>query len=320
MPPRLALAAMGTRFEVVLAGGPDAFLRAAGDAALAEIEQWDRRLSLFRPDSTLAHVNRHADAGPLAVDDELFELLVACRDLHAATAGAFDPTVAPLMRALGLHTHDQRHRPPGGVPPLEAVGFNAVDLDASRRTIRFTRPGMALDLGSIAKGHALDAAADVLRDAGVECAMLQGGTSGVVAIGAPPGLESWRVRLPPPLQGRAGEGLASAQPGPRVPLVARLRDLALSVSAPGGRVVQGPDGPVTHVLDPRTGRPARVASVAAVTAPLARDADAWSTALLVDPGLAARAPATLGWAIGRDGAWTTGGLWIEAPAGVAEVS
>ncbi len=325
MPLRLAVDAMGTRFEAVLAGGPEPLLLAAGEAALHEIVQWDRRLSLFRPDSTLAHVNRSAADGPVAVDAEMFELLCACRDLHAATGGAFDPTVAPLMRALGLHA---RHaHADDAIAPIEArqrVGFDLVNLDADRRTVRFARPGVSLDLGSIAKGHALDAAAELLRQAGVPCALVHGGTSGVVAIGAPPGQIAWRVRIPlPPPTVPSGAGAAThGSAGADVPtLVAHLCDRALSVSAPAGRTAPGPGGIVTHVLDPRTGQPARGAAVVGVTAPRARDADAWSTALLVDFVLTARAPATLGWGVGDGRGWRIGGvrdLVIDSPECVAE--
>lgn len=308
MPVRLAADAMGTRFEVVLAGGPEAWLHAAGESALREIEQWDRRLSLFRSDSTLSHVNRGAGRGPVRVDGEFLELLAACRDVHAATGGAFDPTVAPLMRALGLHAC-QAHAW-GRIAESEAreaVGFHLVELDESRRTVRFAREGVALDLGSIGKGHALDAAGGVLREAGVRCAFIQGGTSGAVAIGTPPGRDGWCVRIPSPDGG----------PGLRV----RLRDRALSVSSPSGRSVRGPEGVVTHVLDPRTGRPAAGQGVVVVTGPRARDADAWSTALLVDPTLRERVPPALGVGIHAGGVWRTAGdadLEIEVGAGVRE--
>jgi thiamine biosynthesis lipoprotein len=295
MPVRLAADAMGTRFEVVLAGGPVGWLRAAGESALREIEQWDRRLSLFRSDSTLSHVNRAAGRGPVRVDGEFLELLAACRDVHAATGGAFDPTVAPLMRALGLHAC-QAHAsgPIAESEARRAVGFHLVELDESGRTVRFAREGVALDLGSIGKGHALDAAAGVLREAGVRCAFIQGGTSGAVAIGTPPGRDGWCVRVPVP------------DSGP--PLRVSLRDRALSVSSPSGRSVHGPEGVVTHVLDPRTGRPAAGPEVVVVTGPRARDADAWSTALLVDPTLRERVPPTLGVGIHARGSWRVAGV------------
>jgi thiamine biosynthesis lipoprotein len=187
------------------------------------------------------------------VDGDTFALLERCLELTRASGGAFDVTVGGLMDALGFHASDA---------PAAACGADALLLDPERASVRFARPGLSLDLGGVAKGHALDLAASVLREHGVERALLHGGTSTAIALGAPPGADAWRVAI-----GR----------GPDAP-IALLRDAALSVSATGGR---RNDAGAPHVLDPRTGLPVdeRV-STAAVIAPSARDADAWSTALL----------------------------------------
>ena len=105
---RLALHAMGTRFELVLEGendGPltEAHLRAAGEEALEEVELLDARLSLFRRDSLLSHIQRNAATQPVGIDPDTFSLFELCADVCSASQGAFDPTVAPLMRAYGLH-------------------------------------------------------------------------------------------------------------------------------------------------------------------------------------------------------------------------
>ena len=248
---RLATWAMGTRFELVLDGdGPG--LRAAGEAALAEVEECDRLLSLFERDSLVSHLNRWAAERPVRVDLDTFDLLATCADIHAASGGAFDVTVAPLMESHGF-----RPERSGG-----AVGGDRIDLDPTARTVRFAREGLRLDLGAIAKGHALDLAAAVLRESGVESALLHGGTSTVVALGAPPGLDGWRVAL---------------EPGDDAPC-AVLRDEALSVSAQHGRTNARGQG---HVMDPRRASPAETTDVVAVVAPSARIADGWSTALLV---------------------------------------
>lgn len=273
---RLATHAMGTRFELVLAGDDPVRLRGAGEEALREVEEVDRRLSLFRRDSLLAHVNRTAATGPVRLDADTFELFALADRVARASDGAFDPTVAPLMRALGLHGDEST------APALEwgraraALGWReAVRLDPPARTVHFTRPDTTVDLGGIAKGHGLDLAAAALRECGVSCALLHGGTSTVVALGAPPGRPGWRVAV---------------GPGEAAP-VALLRGDCLSVSTPTGRVAPGPTGEEHHVLDPRTGAGigAGGARLAATLAPTAALADAWSTALLVAPDLAGRA-------------------------------
>lgn len=268
---RLATHAMGTRFELVLAGGDPVLLRAAGEEAVRLIEEADQRLSLFRRDSLLAHINRTAHTSAVRLDLDTFDLLAVADEVARATSGAFDPSVAPLLRALGLHSESST------VPLLQPedaralVGWcGAVTLDPSTHTVRFGRPGIALDLGGIAKGHALDLAAEALRENGVERALLHGGTSTVVALGSPPGESAWRVTI---------------GPGEDAP-IADLADTCLSVSAPAGRMARRGDRDLHHLIDPRTGTSSEGARLAAVIAPSACVADAWSTALLVAPEFA----------------------------------
>jgi thiamine biosynthesis lipoprotein len=250
---RLATFAMGTRFELLLDGQEARRLRAAGEAALGEIEDCDRRLSLFRRDSLLAHVNREAATAPVRLDQDTYELLETCLEIHRASGGAFDVTVAPLMGARGFHPAS----PPHGTGPVDS---GAIELDRRRRTVRFRRPGLRVDLGAIGKGHALDLAIANLREHRIACGLLHGGTSTVFALGSAPSGAAWSVAL-------------EAEGGP----VAHLEDRALSVSAAHGRTLRSGAG---HVLDPRTGESAPHTLATAVVAARAVRADAWSTALL----------------------------------------
>lgn len=277
---RLATRAMGTRFELVLGceDGPQA--RAAGEAALERIEQCDARYSVFTNSSLIARANRDACEKPVRLDPELFGLLERCLALRAETDGAFDIAIGPLMRALGFR--GQRIDAPRG------SNLGAFELDRATSSVRFTRPDTQLDLGSIAKGHALDLAAATLRENGIESALLHGGTSSVVALGAPPDADGWRVRI-----------------GPDGTWEARLRDSALSVSAPHGRTADFAGHKVGHILDPRSGRPVPLGLRAAVIAPSAEAADAWSTAALVlrarGGSLELRRPHDQGWLLEDEG-------------------
>jgi thiamine biosynthesis lipoprotein len=258
VPLALASQAMGTRFELVLPGLDPLRERAAGEAALEAIAEWDARLSLFRRDSLIALVNREASQRAVALDPETFALLELCARVWRESGGAFDA-------ALGRHM--QRHGFRGAVErPAEAAGFEAVELERATCSVRLGSQGPQLDLGGIAKGFALDAAAEILRSSGIDQALVHGGTSTVIGLGAPPGQEGWTIAL---------------ERGPQAP-VAVLRDAALSVSAQHGRRNELGEG---HVLDPRRGAPVPGEHVAAVIAPSGSLADAWSTALLVAGGL-----------------------------------
>jgi len=219
---------MGTRFELVLPAGNLATMRAIGEAALAEIEDCHRRFSRFERSSLLSHIMRSAGRGPVSLDHDTYALFSDALSVHQLSDGAFDITVP-------------------------SRGMDAIALDPAACTVRLTRD-VPLDLGGIAKGHALDLAAGVLRGHGVTSAFLHGGTSSALGIGAPPGAKAWQVEL-------AGGGTVS------------LRDRALSVSA----VWEGNPHPT---LDPRTGEPVPGPCRVVVTGPGARLCDAWSTAIL----------------------------------------
>src|SRR5262245_31363926 len=114
-PVLVARHAMATRFEIALHGNDPTRLRAAGEEALDEIDRLESLLSLYRPGTDIAEVNAHAHAGPVRVTPETFRLLERAWDLSAETQGAFDITVAPLVRCWGFM--DGR----GAVPDSETL-------------------------------------------------------------------------------------------------------------------------------------------------------------------------------------------------------
>lgn len=274
-PPPVLLArhAMHTRFEIALHGGDPLALRAAGEESLDEIDRLEERLSLFRPTSEIAHLNARAAREAVRVTPAVLALLRLAQRLHGETAGSFDPTIAPLLDCWGLLGGTGRVPTPEELAAARAcVGMGLVELDERASTVRFTSPGVRLDLGAIGKGYAIDRAAEILREAGVTSALLHGGTSTVYAIGAPPDGEAWPVAIegPPAAAGQMRDTIA----------IVRLRDESLSVSAVWGKSFTAAGQTFGHVLNPLTGRPASEAVLAAVVLPSATETDALSTALL----------------------------------------
>src|SRR5207237_10259328 len=121
-------------------------------------------------------LNQKAISGPVAVERRLFDLLARCAELTAATAGAFDVTAGPLIKAWGFFRRQGKVPSPADRQrALECVGMRHVELKSDGRTVRFLRPGVELNLGSIGKGYALDRGAEVLRARGERSALLHGG-------------------------------------------------------------------------------------------------------------------------------------------------
>ncbi len=264
---------MACRFELILYGEDAVRLRAAGEAALDEIERIEARLTIYDAASDVSRINARAASEDVRVSSELFDLLRTAKRLHRQTNGTFDLTISPLMRAWGFFRNTGHMPDPEQLEDARALtGMDLVNLQESDRSVRFLREGVMLDFGAIGKGYAIDEAVALLREAGVDRALLHGGTSTVYALGSPPEEEAWKVAIPRP--DARDEPLALVD----------LRDESLSVSAVWGKSFEAGGRTYGHVLDPRSGEPVHGAVLSAVTAANATESDAISTALLVAAG------------------------------------
>jgi hypothetical protein len=171
---RRSCEAMGTRFEAFLAGDDAEHLDAVAVAVLEEIARLDGALSRFDPRGEISRINREAADHLVRVDREVFALLERCEQARRITEGYFDIT-----------------RESGETPALL--------LDAEVCTARLARPGVAIDLGGVGKGYALDRGREILLRYGVTCALLHGGTSSVLALGKPRDRDGWPVGIRHPL-------------------------------------------------------------------------------------------------------------------------
>ena len=205
---KLARHAMATRFELVLHGENASSLRAAGEEALAEVNRIENQLSLYRPGSEIAQVNARAAREDVLVSPEVFSLLQHAAKLSDETGGAFDITIAPLVRCWGfMGANGKMPSPEDVAEAIEKVGMRHVQLDVANRTVRFAREGVMLDLGAIGKGYAVERGVEILREAGVTSALFHGGTSTVYAVGHPPEAAAWKVAFETP---PAGTGVGSS--------------------------------------------------------------------------------------------------------------
>jgi thiamine biosynthesis lipoprotein len=270
---RVYRAAMACRFEITLAGEDARHVPAARDA-LREADRLEAALSVFRDTSDLSRINRQANAAPVDVDAELFALLARCRELHADTGGAFDITSTPLSRCWGFLMRQGRLPSDADIDAARAcVGMDAVTL-ADSRTVRFTRPSMELNLGSIGKGYAVQCMADYLSARGVRHALVSAGASSIVAVGGRGW--GWSIDV-------CARNAGSPDLDPQRTRLARLylRNGALGTSGAGEQFVVIDGRRYGHVLDPRTGWPASGVRSASVVARDGATADALATAFLV---------------------------------------
>ncbi|MFO0190384.1 MAG: FAD:protein FMN transferase [Planctomycetia bacterium] len=266
--------AMACRFEVVFNAGQVAAATELGIDALDLVDEIENRITVYRDTSELSRLNATAAAGWQPVAADLFTLLEHARALYAKTGGGFDCASGALTRAWGFLRRQGRTPAPEELARArEASGMRWVELDSEQRMIRFTRPGVELNLGAIGTGWALDRAIARLIAAGVPSVLVHGGQSSVRAVGVQgprlPGRRGWKVGVRHPLR-----------PAVRLATIT-LEDQALGTSGSGTQFFIDRGKRLGHILDPRTGLPAEGVLSATVLAPCAADADALSTALYV---------------------------------------
>jgi thiamine biosynthesis lipoprotein len=231
-------AIMGTAIRVELWHEDAAAAEAAMAAVMEQMHHVDRTMSPHKPDSELSRVNDGAARQGVTVSAEMFGLLQRASEFSRLSDGAFDITFAS---AGHLYDYRQGIRPTARAlaAARAAIGYEGLLLDAPSQTVRFARPGMRIDLGGFAKGHAVDRGAAILRSRGVRHAIVTaGGDSHIVGDrrGRP-----WTIGVRDPR--RPGE-LAAVLP---------LADVAMSTSGDYERYFEEDGVRYHHVLDPRTG-------------------------------------------------------------------
>ena len=239
---------------------------------VAAFDAVDAAMSTWKPASELSRFNAARSTDWVPVSAPTAEVVALAREVSARSGGAFDVTVGPLVDLWGFGAAPRTALP--SEEELAAaradVGWRLLEVRASPPALRKQRPGVAADLSGIAKGHALDRAMAFLHEAGCRHALVELGGE-VRASGRRADGTGWRVGIERP-----------SPDGGAVEAVARLEDRALATSGDYRRYVVEDGRRLSHILDPRTGRPKRhaLASVT-VVAPRAAEADAWATALLV---------------------------------------
>jgi thiamine biosynthesis lipoprotein len=247
-------------------------------------------MSSYREDSEVAAINRcGALGGEIVVSAEIDTVLRMAQWAAKISAGAFDVTVAPILRLWGFGTDSAGVPTPEKIAAhLPLVNFHDMALATAatngtfgvkQRRVRFRQPGMAIDLGGVAKGHAVDHGLAVLAQAGVRDAMITaGGDLHAVASPMTRGRRYIWIRHP-----RVDTVSNTAIGAEKKKFFGRFRldDGAVSTSGDYERFFIKDGRRYHHIIDPHNGYPAAKAVSATVIAKTSIQADALSTALFV---------------------------------------
>jgi len=261
-----AIDLMGTRVSVEFWHEDEAVGGELADRVLKEYRRIDDAMSTYKEHSEISAVNRSAGEDPVVVSPELFGVIRRALELSARSAGAFDIT----YESVGYLYDFRAGRRPSDAQidvRLGAIGYTHVVLDDSEGTVYFTHPGVQINLGGIAKGYAVERGAAILREAGVEHALLSAGGDTRV-LGDRRG-RPWIVGVRHP---RVPDGVVT-----RVP----VENEAVSTSGDYERFFEEDGRRYHHIIDPATGTPTEGILSVTVIGPDATLTDGLSTAVFV---------------------------------------
>lgn len=279
---------MGTTVRVTLYAESPETARTAMEVGFRRFDEIEAAMSDYDSGSEIVRLAIAADSDGeptwRPVSDDLFTVLVAAKEMSVLSDGAFDVTAAPLTklwrRARRLHTLPE----PAKIEKAKRlVGFEAIESDAGSgdggRLVRFTRPGLRIDLGGIAKGYAIDTAFEAIRKQSIDRVLIDAG--GDMRFGnGPPDADNvpdnatkrdigWNIGLLP--AGKEGKPAIHR----------RMQNRAIAVSGDTFRFVEIDGVRYSHLVDPKTGIGLTTRLVVTVIADTAMQADALASAVSV---------------------------------------
>jgi thiamine biosynthesis lipoprotein len=259
-------AIMGTRCAVELWSEDPAKGEAAISSVFDDMKRIDRLMSTWKEDTEISRVNREGGKHAVKISEELFRLLQVSVHYSELTHGAFDITYASVGYLYdfkrGIHP-DQKAIDAA----LPGINYRHMVLDPKKFTVYFTRPGMRIDLGGIAKGYSVDRGIEILQKQGITRAMVNaGGDTRIIGdrFGKP-----WMVGVKHPDE----EGKVFL----RIPIT----DAAFSTSGDYERYFDEDGKRYHHIIDPKTGDSARKCRSVTIISDTATRTDALTKSVFV---------------------------------------
>lgn len=274
-PPATARAIVSTRpgatrgERLVVYGADEQAANVAFGAAYAELDRIEKLISEWHAGSDIDRLNAAAGGAQVTLSVETFDLLRRGKAISDLSRGAFALTWAALASVWDFSLDGRPHKAPEVARVLEKqklVGDAGLVLDEANLTARLSRAGMKVGPGGIVTGYALDRALAVLAEHGFANALAF--ADGDIVVRGQKGSEPWRVGLQDP----RGEGYFAMLP---------LRDQAIGTSGDYEHFFEADGVRYHHILDPRTGFPARGCRAVSVVARDGATADALATAVFV---------------------------------------
>jgi thiamine biosynthesis lipoprotein len=262
-------AEMGLPFRVTLYAPDEATAKAAAEAAFARVAELNAILSDYDPDSEISKLS-HTHEVEVPVSQDLWNVLERGQAMSARSDGAFDVTVGPLVN-LWRRARRKKELPSQGMidETRARVGWKSLQLNPEKHTAKLLKDDMRLDVGSIGKAYAVDAALKVLRDRGIPRALV-GGSGDMSAGDPPPGQTGWKIEAAP----------LDAPDAPKGEIVL-LNNSSIATSGDLFQHVEIGGVRYSHIVDPHTGLGLTDHSLVIILAPDCATANSLSTTVSV---------------------------------------
>ncbi|MEX1298045.1 MAG: FAD:protein FMN transferase [Desulfotignum sp.] len=268
--------AMGTFYTVKLVSSRKQSMALWQQQIDTRLAQVNAGLSMYDPNSDLSRFNRTEPDQPFRLSRDFARVMDTARTVFTLTDGAWDGTVKPLVDLWGFGTRQPADTLPDPGAIAEALALSGFQHLVFENThVKKTKPGITLDLGSIAKGYGVDAVAGVLTESGIDDFLVEIGGE-LYGSGTNRHKKPWSVGITHPLKTGSDGGLYK---------VVNLENRAIATSGDYRNYFEVQGKIYSHIIDPKTGYPVDNQVVSAsVIAGTCTFADALATALMVmDP-------------------------------------
>lgn len=249
------------------------------DQVFDRIKEIEERMSINMENSEVINVNNKSGIDFASVSDDTFYVIKTSKHYSELSEGNFDTSVGPLVKLWKIGSPDARIPSDDEINHvLPLINYKNVELNPDEKKVMLKEKDMIIDLGGIAKGYAADEIGKILKDHGIEHAIVNLGGN-VSTLGAKPGKEYWSIGIQNPFEPR-GAHLGIVQ----------VKNKSVVTSGIYERFFEEEGVRYHHILSPYTGYPIdnSLASVS-IVADRSIDADALSTvsfSLGVEKGLA----------------------------------
>jgi thiamine biosynthesis lipoprotein len=235
---------MGTVAEVAVLHEDSREAHRAIDAALEELRRVERTMTRHRSDSEVGRANENALRKAVPVGAETATVLEEALRWAECSGGRFDPCLGRLTALwdVGFRSSPPDEADVGRLTGDDLFRFLEVERGYGSHTVRFHDPRIALDLGGIGKGYAVDRAVRALRELGIEHGLVNAGGD-LYAMGRSEDGDAWRVGVQSP-----------ANPG-RLLTTLDVSDIAIATSGDYMQYFDHDGRRYHHLVDPRTGAP-----------------------------------------------------------------